>query len=105
MMHLTQMRYLLLGFLTLLNVLIFVDRQLIPSLAPKLISDLGLSRADIGLLYGYVFLIFYTAVGMFLGPAADRFHRPRLILAGVTIWSLMTALSGSAHSFLQLAAA
>jgi len=75
------MRYALLAFLTLLNVLNFLDRQLIPSLAPKLIADLGLSRADIGLLYGYVFLVFYTGVGLVLGPAGDRWHRPRLIFS------------------------
>lgn len=99
------MRYALLAFLTLLNVLNFVDRQLIPSLAPKLIADLGLSRADIGLLYGYVFLVFYTGVGLVLGPAGDRWHRPRLIFAGLVVWSLMTALSGWARNFGELAVA
>ncbi len=97
------MRYALLAFLTLLNVLNFVDRQLIPSLAPKLIEDLHLSRADIGLLYGYVFLAFYTVMGMTLGPAADRWHRPRLIFAGLAVWSLMTAVSGAARGFSELA--
>jgi hypothetical protein len=42
----------LLIFLTFLNVLNFVDRQLIASLAPMLMRDLGLSRAEIGLLFG-----------------------------------------------------
>jgi MFS family permease len=82
-----------------------VDRQLIPSLAPKLIADLHLSHADIGLLYGYVFLTFYVVMGMFLGTVADRWHRPRLMAAGIAIWSLMTALSGAATSFAGLAMA
>ncbi len=85
--------YFWLGFLTLLNVLNFVDRQLIPSLAPKLIDELGLTKAEIGLLYGFAFVIFYTIMGMFLGTAADRFHRPRLIAMGVGLWSLLTVNS------------
>lgn len=93
----------LLFFLTALNVLNFVDRMLIASLAPLLIADLGLTRAQIGLLAGFGFVFFYTLVGLFLGIAADRYRRFPLIAAGVILWSAMTALSGWARSFVQLA--
>ncbi|HUP61382.1 MAG TPA: MFS transporter [Thermoanaerobaculia bacterium] len=93
----------LLLFLTALNILNFVDRMLIASLAPLLIQDLGLSRAQIGLLTGFGFVFFYTFVGLFLGMAADRFRRIPLIAAGVALWSAMTALSGWARSFVALA--
>jgi len=93
----------LLAFLTALNVLNFVDRVLITSLAPLLIADLGLTRAEIGLLAGFGFVVFYTVVGLFLGLAADRWRRLPLIAAGLTLWSAMTALSGFARSFLHLA--
>jgi len=93
----------LLLFLTALNILNFVDRMLIASLAPLLIEDLGLTRAQIGLLAGFGFVFFYTLVGLFLGIAADRFRRFPLIAAGVALWSAMTALSGFARSFIQLA--
>jgi predicted MFS family arabinose efflux permease len=93
----------LLFFLTALNILNFVDRMLIASLAPLLIADLGLTRAQIGLLAGFGFVFFYTFVGIFLGVAADRFRRFPLIAAGVALWSAMTALSGWARSFIQLA--
>ena len=93
----------LLLFLTALNILNFVDRMLIASLAPLLINDLGLSRAQIGLLAGFGFVFFYTFVGLFLGMAADRFRRLPLIGAGVALWSAMTALSGLARSFMALA--
>ena len=89
--------------LTFLNVLNFVDRQLIASLAPMLITDLNLSRAQIGLLAGFAFVVFYTVVGMFLGPVADRLSRPRLVAGGLALWSVMTAVSGSARTFLHLA--
>ncbi len=97
--------YLLLAFLTLLNVLNFIDRQLIPTLAPKLIEELGLTKAEIGLLYGFVFVVLYTIFGLVLGTVADRYHRPRLIAGGLTLWSALTAASGAAKSFFHLAAA
>ena len=93
----------LLFFLTALNILNFVDRMLIASLAPLLIKDLNLSRAQIGLLTGFGFVFFYTFVGLFLGMAADRFKRIPLIGAGLALWSAMTALSGWARSFIALA--
>ena len=91
------------SFLTALNILNFVDRMLVASLAPLLIADLGLTRAQIGLLTGFGFVFFYTFVGLFLGVAADRYRRLPLIGAGLLLWSAMTALSGRARSFIQLA--
>jgi predicted MFS family arabinose efflux permease len=93
----------LLAFLTALNILNFVDRMLIASLAPLLIADLGLDYAQIGLLAGFGFVFFYTFIGLFTGVAADRFRRFPLIGAGVALWSAMTALSGLARSFIALA--
>ena len=95
--------WVLLGMMTALNVLNFVDRQLIASLAPLLIADLGISRSQIGLLVGFTFVVFYTVVGMALGVAADRWSRRAIIACGLGLWSVMTALSGAARSFVQLA--
>ena len=93
----------LLAILTAFNVLNFVDRQLIPSLAPLIIADLGLTRADLGLLIWFTFVLFYTLVGMVLGVAADRWSRRWLIAGGLALWSAMTAVSGSARSLAGLA--
>lgn len=93
----------LLAFLTLLNVLNFVDRSLIASLAPLLIADLGLTRAEIGLLAGFGFVVLYSLVGLFLGLAADRWPRFPLVAGGLALWSAMTAISGLAKGFLHLA--
>jgi len=95
--------WVLLGMMTALNVLNFVDRQLISSLAPLLIADLGLSRSEIGLLVGFAFVVFYTLVGMALGVASDRWPRRAIIAWGLGLWSVMTALSGAARSFVHLA--
>lgn len=95
----------LLVFFTLLNVLNFVDRTLIANLGPMLIADpeLGLSKTQIGYLAGFGFVFFYSLVGLFLGVAADRWRRIPLVAVGVALWSAMTALSGAARSFVQMA--
>ncbi|HOG29116.1 MAG TPA: MFS transporter, partial [Vicinamibacterales bacterium] len=87
------------------NVLNFVDRQLVGSLAPLLMADLQISRAQIGLLAGFAFVLCYTVAGMAIGIAADRWPRRAIVLGGVWLWSLMTAVSGAARGFADLAAA
>jgi predicted MFS family arabinose efflux permease len=93
----------LLALLTGLNVLNFVDRTLIGSLGPLLLRDPGLTRAQIGLLAGLGFVVFYSVFGLFLGFAADRWRRMPLLAAGLALWSAMTAVSGWARSFAGLA--
>ena len=91
-------------FVTLLNVINFVDRQFISSFAPFLKRDLDLSDTEIGLLTGIVFIFFYTVAGLFVGTLADRYNRTRIIGIGVILWSAFTAISGFAKNFFQLAA-
>ena len=99
----TTGQYGLLAFLTLLNVLNFVDRQLLASFANFIMPDLELTNTQFGLLTGFVFIAFYAVAGLFMGALADMVHRPRLVAAGVAMWSLLTAASGAARGFLSLA--
>ncbi len=92
-----------LAFLTLLNVMNFVDRQLLASFANFIVPDLGLTNAQFGLLTGLIFLFFYSAMGLFMGTLADRYNRTRLIAIGLSAWSALTALSGMAKGFVSLA--
>ncbi len=95
--------YGLLGFLTLLNVMNFVDRQLLSSFANFIVPDLQLSNTEFGILTGFAFIIFYSVMGLFMGALADLVHRPRLIAFGLGLWSLLTAASGMAKGFVSLA--
>lgn len=94
-----------LGVLFLVYVLNFVDRSILSILAQDIKRDLGLGDAQIGFLYGTAFAIFYALFGVPLGRLADGWYRGRLIAAGLTAWSIMTALSGLAGSYGQLALA
>ena len=101
--HTSRSSYTLLCFLTLLNVMNFVDRQMLASFANFIVPDLGLTNVQFGYLTGLVFIFFYAIMGVFMGVLADLFHRPRLIAGGVFLWSLLTAASGFAKGFISLA--
>ncbi len=90
-------------FLTLLNVMNFVDRQLLGSFANWIVPDLNLTNTEFGLLTGLVFIVFYSVMGLFMGALADTVNRTRLIAAGLALWSALTALSGAARGFVSLA--
>ncbi|MEM7216966.1 MAG: MFS transporter [Pseudomonadota bacterium] len=92
-----------LAFLTLLNVMNFVDRGLLGSFANFIVPDLGLTNTQFGLLTGLVFLFFYSTMGLFMGALADQVNRTRLIAAGLALWSVLTAVSGAARGFVSLA--
>lgn len=92
-----------LAFLTVLNVMNFVDRQLLQSFANFIVPELGLTNTQFGLLTGFAFILFYAFMGLFMGAAADMFHRPRLVAAGLALWSVLTAVSGAARGFVSLA--
>jgi MFS family permease len=92
-------------FLLLLNILNMVDRTLITSFGTAIITDLGLSDSQFGLLTGPIFVFFYSIMGLFMGALADRVHRPRLIAAGLVLWSALTAVSGVAKNFAQIGVA
>ena len=95
--------YRLLFFLTLLNLLNFVDRQLIASFSNFIVPDLGLTNAQFGFLTTLPFIVFYSVAGLFMGVLADVVNRPRLIAFGVILWSIFTALTGAAKGFISMA--
>jgi MFS family permease len=95
------------GVLFIAFILSFIARLILSLLVPSLKmpaeqGGLGLSDADIGVLQGPGFVLFYAIVGIFIGRLADRYSRRGIISAGVGTWSLMTVACGLAGSFNQL---
>lgn len=80
----------------------FIDRQILTLLIEPIRRDLEISDTQVSLLGGLAFSIFYTLLGIPLARLADRAHRRNLIIAGIAVWSVMTALCGAARGFWQL---
>lgn len=98
-------RWYVLGLFTIVYAFNFIDRQIVTILAPYLKADLGLTDAQIGLLFGTAFALFYALFGLPLARLADGWHRVRTLSLGLSFWSAMTAFSGTAANFGQLALA
>ena len=97
-------RYVL-GVLVVVYVFNFLDRQILAILAERIRADLGVTDAELGFLYGTAFAVFFAVFGIPFGRVADVWDRRKLIAIGLTVWSLMTVLSGFARSFPELALA
>ena len=91
-----------LGVLVTVYVFNFIDRQILAILAPSIKAELLLSDTQIGALSGVAFGIFYATLGIPIARLADRYSRVNVIAISLSIWSLMTALSGLAANFWQL---
>ena len=83
----------------------FVDRQILAILLPALRDEFQVSDAWLGFLTGPAFAMFYIVLGIPIARYADRHNRRNLIALAVAVWSGMTALSGLAVNFVQLALA
>jgi len=91
-----------LALLLAVYVLNFVDRQIVGILVEPIKADLKISDAQIGLMGGFAFALFYTTLGIPLAWAADRFDRRWIITGALAVWSAMTVLCGAAQNYMQL---
>jgi len=91
-----------LGVLVLVYVMNFVDRQLISILIEPIKAEFGASDAQMGILTGFAFAIFYTVAGIPVARLADVWLRRSVIAIGLAMWSGMTALTGVSRSFTEL---
>jgi len=90
------------GVLALANCVSFIDRLILSLLVQPIKAELGISDTAFSLLAGAAFAIFYCGVGLLIARWADRYSRKWIVTLGITLWCLMTALSGTARSYLQL---
>jgi len=94
-----------LAILSFINLFNYLDRYLVSALVERLKhSELTLTDGQLGSLMS-AFLAVYTLAAPVFGALGDRRPRPRLIAFGIGCWSLATALSGLAGSYVALLAA
>jgi MFS family permease len=91
-----------LAVLTLINLLNYLDRFVVSALVESLKrSEMRLSDTQLGWL-ATGFILVYMGTAPLFGGLGDRGRRPRIVAAGVAIWSLATGLGGFARSFIWL---
>ncbi|MCV6627474.1 MAG: MFS transporter, partial [Cellvibrionaceae bacterium] len=88
--------------LSIVYVFNFVDRQILVILQESIKADMGLSDAQLGLMTGFTFAIFYVSAGIPIARWADRANRRNIVAWAIAIWSGMTALSGLVQNFWQM---
>ena len=97
-----QVRNYTLGILTLVYTFNFIDRQLLSILQEAIKTELLLTDAQLGLLTGFAFAMFYVTAGVPIARLADRSNRRNIVAASVGLWSFMTAISGFVQNYAQL---
>jgi MFS family permease len=93
-----------LGLLLAVNLLNYIDRQVLFAVFPLIKVDLKLSDTALGFL-GSAFMFSYLLLAPFFGWLGDHWNRTRLASGGLVVWSLATALAGYAPGYRTLLAA
>ena len=83
--------------------LVGLDRFILPVLFPKIMGDLHLTYQDLGNLVG-ILAVFWGLSAFAMGFLSDRVGRRKVLIPAVIVFSLMSALSGSAGGLVSLLA-
>ena len=81
--------------------LVFLDRMSVLYLAPYIARDLHLDDAQVGMLAGVV-AVSWAVSALLFGALSDRVGRKVVLVPMVLLFSIVSALSGFAHSYTQL---
>lgn len=94
-------RYLL-ALLLVIYAFNWVDRFALGLLLQDIKRDLNLTDAELGLLTGMAFALFYSTFGLPIARWADRGNRNLIITLSTGLWSAALALTGLVGNFAQL---
>ena len=92
---------LLLAVLTGLNILNYIDRNVLFAVQSDVKKEFLVSDAQIGLLTSAFFFTYMFAAPL-VGWMGDRFPRKNIVVIGILIWSGFTFLTWFVHSYDQL---
>ncbi len=87
--------------LTALNLLNYIDRNVLFAVQPLIQKEFLLSNTQLGYLTS-AFLGFYMLAAPFTGPLADRYSRKLIIGLGAIFWSGLTLLTAVTHTYHEL---
>src|SRR5437868_761340 len=99
----TLVRYSIVGLAMAINMLCYTDRVCIAVAGPRIRSELGLSPAQLGLVFS-IFSLAYAAGQAPWGMLADRFGSRSIVTGAILCWSGFTALTGAVRGFFSMLA-
>ena len=88
-----------LAIMALTNAMSLLDRNILAILAPQIKSELNIGNAEMGLLYGTVFALFYALFSLPVGRLADGWMRTKLLAISITFLSIATGMAAFASGF------
>jgi MFS transporter, Spinster family, sphingosine-1-phosphate transporter len=93
--HVPRYSYYALAVLSLVNFLNYIDRQVLPAVAPLMIEDkqLRLTHSELGYTEAALLLSF-TVLAPIFGRLGDSRSRTKLMASAAVIWSVATAITG-----------
>lgn len=92
---------LLLAVLTGLNILNYIDRNVLFAVQSEVKKEFAVSDGQIGVLTTAFFFTYMFAAPL-VGWAGDRFPRKNIVVVGILIWSGFTFLTWFVHDYSQL---
>lgn len=91
-----------LALLTGVYIFSYIDRKIIFIVQEPIKLEFGLSDAQLGLLTGFMFMVFYVAFGIPFARWADKGVRRTVVAVAIGAWSIMTVLCGIAQTYTHL---
>jgi MFS transporter, ACS family, glucarate transporter len=100
-MRASRTRYTVVGFALTLAIIAYVQRVAISQAAGPIATDLGLSKAELGMVFG-AFGLSYALFEIPMGALGDKLGVRRVLAQIVIFWSAFTALTGAAWNFTSM---
>jgi sugar phosphate permease len=97
----TRYRWLTLALVIVLVVINYIDRSAVSYAIDPLTRSFGISRSQYGEISS-AFSIGYMAFAFAAGPLVDRFGSRKILMTGVAVWSVATAVTPLSGSFMGL---
>jgi ACS family glucarate transporter-like MFS transporter len=97
----TRVRYRVLGFTVALAAITYLDRVCIAQTAPGMMSDLGLSKTQMGFVFS-AFTLAYAVFEIPTGAWGDKIGTRRVLTRIVVWWSTFTIATAAAFNYASL---
>lgn len=97
----SHVRWLTLGLIVVLIVINYIDRSAVSYAVDPLSKAFGITKSQYGLISS-AFSVGYMVFAFLAGPLVDRYGARRILLVGVAIWSVVTAVTPVSGSFIGL---